>query len=236
MSMHDSLQIRGSAEEPREESPQPIYESVNPAVLAHIPTGARNLLDIGCGSGALGAAAKRRGELHVTGVTHSAVEANMARQHIDAVVQADLNAFDPLPLGCFDCIVCSHVLEHLGDPGEALRRLRELLLPGGVLVVALPNVLFWKQRLQFARGRFRYADGGLMDRTHVRFFDWETAAELIEQAGFVIVERVADGGLPLSSRFGRRVSLLLDGIAVKRFPGLFGFQFVFVCVARAASS
>jgi len=236
MSTHDSLLIRASTEAPGEESPQPIYESVNPAVLAKIPMGARNLLDIGCGSGALGAAAKRRGELQVTGVTHSAVEATMARQHIDAVVLADLNAFDPLPLGCFDCIVCSHVLEHLGDPDEVLRRLRELLSPGGVLVVALPNVLFWKQRLQFARGRFRYADGGLMDRTHVRFFDWDTAAELIEQAGFVIVERVADGGLPLSSRFGRRGSQMLDGIALRRFPGLFGFQFVFVCGVRAGSA
>lgn len=211
---------------------QPVYESVNPVVLARIPAGARSLLDVGCGSGALGAAAKSERELQVTGVTHSAAETGLARLRLDAVVQADLNDFDPQPLGRFDCIVCSHVLEHLADPGTVLRRLRGSLAAGGVLVVALPNVLFWKQRLEFMRGRFRYAEGGLMDRTHLRFFDWCSAAELIEDAGFVIEERIADGGLPLSSRLGQRCSRVLDREAASRFPGLFGFQFVFVCRPR----
>ena len=213
----------------------PVYESVNPAVFARIPHSARTLLDIGCGTGALGAAVKSVAGCFVTGVTHSAEEVALAETRIDAVKQADLNAFDPTALGRFDCIVCSHVLEHLHDPGTLLGRLRDCLAPGGTLLVALPNVLFWKQRLEFLRGRFRYADGGLMDRTHVRFFDWPSAAELIEGAGFRIAERAADGGLPLSSRLGPRWSGALDRRALARFPGLFGFQFVFVCAHPGAA-
>lgn len=217
-----------------EKPPQPVYESVNAAVLARIPRHARSLLDVGCGTGALGAAVKRHGVVAVTGLTHSAAEVQRARERIDAVVQVDLNDFDAGPLGQFDCIVCSHVLEHLADPGAVLERLRGSLASGGSLIVALPNVLFWKQRFEFLRGRFRYADGGLMDRTHAHFFDWRTAGDMIEHAGFGIHERIADGGgLPLSSRLGRHGSRVLDGLALARFPGLFGFQFVFVCKAIA---
>jgi SAM-dependent methyltransferase len=208
-----------------------IYESVNPAVLQRIPARTRTLLDVGCGGGVFGAAVKAAMPCTVVGVTYSEAEAGHARRGLDRVVVADLNDFDPTPLGEFDCIVCSHVLEHLQAPQQVLQRLRACLQPGGRLVVALPNVLFWKQRLQFLAGRFRYTDGGLMDRTHVRFFDWQGADELVRDAGFAVVTRQADGGFPLSRRLGARLSAVIDRWALRRFPGLFGFQFVLCCEA-----
>lgn len=208
-----------------------IYESVNPAVLQRIPAGTRTLLDVGCGGGVFGAAVKAASPCTVVGVTYSEAEAGQARQGLDRVVVADLNDFDPAPLGKFDCIVCSHVLEHLHAPQQVLLRLRACLKPGGRLVVALPNVLFWKQRLQFLAGRFRYTDGGLMDRTHVRFFDWHGADQLVRDAGFAVTSRQADGGFPLSRRLGARLSAAVDRWALRRFPGLFGFQFVLCCEA-----
>ena len=205
-----------------------IYDSLNAAVFARIPARATRILDIGCGAGALGGALKERHPCEVVGVTYSNDEAESARQRLDRVEVADLNGFAPRQLGLFDCIVCSHVLEHLLQPERLLRELAECLLPGGVIVVALPNVLFWKQRLQFLRGRFRYTDGGLMDRTHFRFFDWMTASALITDAGLVVSDGIADGGFPLSSRLGAKASAAVDRSALRRFPGLFGFQFVFV--------
>lgn len=210
-----------------------IYESVNPAVLRRIPEGTRSLLDVGCGGGVFGAAVKAALPCTVVGVTYSEAEAGHARQGLDRVVVADLNDFDPTPLGEFDCIVCSHVLEHLHAPQQVLWRLRACLKPGGRLVVALPNVLFWKQRLQFLAGRFRYTDGGLMDRTHVRFFDWQGAEQLVREAGFAVITRQADGSFPLSRRLGARLSARIDRWALRRFPGLFGFQFVLCCEATA---
>lgn len=207
-----------------------LYEAVNAAVLARVPAGTSTLLDLGCGTGAFGAAAKAATGCSVVGVTFSAGEAQRARLRLDRVEVADLDGFDPTPLGKFDCVVCSHVLEHLLAPEQALARLRPCLWGGGTLVVALPNVLFWKQRLQFLRGRFRYEAGGLMDRTHYRFFDWQSAAEMIEGAGFAIVERFADGAFPLSARLGATLSKVVDRHAIERLPGLFGHQFVFRCM------
>ncbi len=210
-----------------------IYQSINTAVLGCVPNGTRRLLDVGCGGGAFGAAVKATLACAVTGVTYSEAEAGSAAQRLDHVVVADLNHFDPAPLGQFDCIVCSHVLEHLLEPQQVLTRLRACLKPGGRLVVALPNVLFWKQRLQFLRGHFRYTDGGLMDRTHVRFFDWRSAEQLVREAGFTALSRHADGGFPLSRHLGPLLGKALDRWALARFPGLFGFQFVLGCEAVA---
>lgn len=213
-----------------------IYQSVNQAVFCRIPAGTRTLLDIGCGGGVFGAAVKAAMPCAVVGVTYSEGEAQQARQRLDRVEVADLNTADLAALGEFDCIVCSHVLEHLLDPQRVLERLRNCLKPGGSLLLALPNVLFWKQRLQFLRGRFRYTEGGLMDRTHVRFFDWDSAEALVRDAGFIVLERCADGGLPLSGRFGPALARAIDRRALARFPGLFGFQFVLRCEAAASGT
>jgi SAM-dependent methyltransferase len=211
-----------------------IYQSINQAVFEGIPPGTRSLLDVGCGGGVFGAAVKSARECTVVGVTYSEAEAVQARQRLDRVAVADLNDFEPAGLGTFDCIVCSHVLEHLHDPQQVLNRLRACMAPGGVLLVALPNVLFWKQRLEFVRGRFRYTEGGLMDRTHVRFFDWHSADQLVRDAGFEVVERVADGVFPLSRLFGSALSGRINRAALRRLPGLFGVQFVLRCVPAAA--
>ena len=204
-----------------------VYESLNSAVLDTIPSSARRVLDIGCGAGTMGAWLKEHRDCSVTGVTHSAEEAERAARRLDQVVLADLDHFEADALGSFDCVLCSHVLEHLVEPHSLLAKLRPLISSDGSLVVALPNVLFWRQRLAFLGGRFEYSDGGIMDRTHLRFFDWHSAARLIEDSGFAIERRDATGSLPGSRHLGGAVSRRLDALALARAPGLFGFQFVF---------
>lgn len=205
-----------------------IYEAANSLVLGRVPKASKRVLDVGCGSGALGAQIKQQNQCHVVGITHSEAEAAIARNRLDEVLISDLNNFEVNGMKSFDCIVCSHVLEHLVQPEQLLKRMRHLLSADGILVVALPNTLFWQQRLEFIRGRFRYSNGGIMDRTHYRFFDWVTARELLQNSGYTVVEAVADGGFPLS-RFLSGVGRWLDRASLKLYPGLFGFQFIFVC-------
>ena len=206
------------------------YSAVNQPVLESVPLHARRILDVGCGTGALGAALKARQPAEVVGLTYSEAEAICARQSLDLVVVTDLNRFDATGLREFDCILCSHVLEHLNWPDEFLRAVRPLLSPAGCLIVALPNGLAWRQRVRFLLGEFRYTDGGLMDRTHFRFFDWQTARELVSDAGFVVEKSWADGILPLSRWLPFRDHL--DTLATRLFPGLFGWQFIVIGRAR----
>lgn len=207
-----------------------VYEAVNTSVLTRIPQTTQRLLDLGCGSGAFGQHVKQEFACEVIGVTFSNEEALLASQHLDQVLVHDLNDFDPVELGLFDCIICSHVLEHLYEPEKLLGKLRGNMTPQSTLIVALPNILNWKQRLAFARGHFRYTNGGLMDRTHFRFFDWETAFQLVQGNGYEVVQRVAEGHVPIPlfrKRLGP-VASAIDSRAVKYLPGLFGDQFIIV--------
>jgi hypothetical protein len=53
-----------------------------------------------------------------------------------------------------------------------------------VLIASIPNVQHFRVVLPLLfRGRWRYADFGLMDRTHLRFFTKGSAVELMEHAG-----------------------------------------------------
>lgn len=212
-----------------------IYTSVNLPVFTAIPTSARRILDIGCGSGALGEEVKQRQNCEVIGITYSEAEAKLASQVLDRVLVQDLNNFSPQELGSFDCIVCSHILEHLYQPQVLLQKLATGFNSEGILVVALPNILFWKQRLEFLKGHFKYQDGGLMDRTHFRFYDWKTAQELIENSGYKVLTQTSDGGFPLPGfrKVLPQMSSQIDRVATELFPGLFGLQFIFTCRYQA---
>ena len=175
-----------------------IYDGVNEQVTARVPARAKRVLDLGCGSGAIGRKIKEKIACKVVGITYCQAEAEMASQCLDEVLVCDLNRFELCEVGQFDCIICSHVLEHLYQPDQLLKQLHKALLPGGVMVVALPNPLFWRQRLRFLLGHFEYTEGGLMDETHYRFFDWSTAQALLTDSGFAITVKEAHGSFPLS--------------------------------------
>lgn len=207
------------------------YPSVNTVLFPLLPSRVERLLDVGCGTGALGQAIKSRYSAEVDGITYSDEEHRVASKALDRVWLGDLNTFAFEQLGVYDCIVCSHVLEHLYDPWDVLRRMKANLSPSGTLIVALPNALEIRTRLQFLRGRFRYSDWGILDRTHYRFFDLFSARELIDQAGFRIDHFSSEGSFPmpvlrpLLGNFAARI----DAWANRTWPGLVAFQFVFRC-------
>jgi SAM-dependent methyltransferase len=87
-------------------------------------------------------------------------------------------------------------LEHTVDPWQVVARLKRLLKPGGWIVASLPNVAFHRNIRKMLRGEWRYADEGLLDRTHLRFFTLQTIEELFARNGMAIeaVFKKVDGG------------------------------------------
>jgi 2-polyprenyl-3-methyl-5-hydroxy-6-metoxy-1,4-benzoquinol methylase len=114
-------------------------------LLDAIPDGAATALDVGSGNGLLSFDLARRG-LTVTGIDPDvpsveralADPARPARTHF---IAADVFSH---PFGSsFDLVASSAMLHHV-DAGRALRRMRELVRPGGVVAIvgfALPSDL-----------------------------------------------------------------------------------------------
>ena len=132
----------------------------------------------------------------------------------------------------FDVVVCADVLEHLPRPEELLEQIRGWLAPGGTLLVSLPNVANVTVRAGLLLGRFPYAEKGILDRTHLRFYTRRSARELLERAGFRI-RSVDATAMPYElaiSAFGRPplsgpVRAFASGTA-RLWPTMFGYQFV----------
>jgi predicted TPR repeat methyltransferase len=188
------------------------------------------LLDLGAAGGHLGRAVRDRC-VYLAGVEPDPSLPASCREGYD-----DWRAKDALAAGDwpspFDAVVCADVLEHLARPEDLLAQIRAWLRPGGTLFVSLPNVANLTVRAGLLLGRFPYADRGILDRTHLRFYTRSSSRSLIESAGFR-VRSIAATAMPYELALPALGRPPLDaptrGFAsatARLWPTLFGYQFV----------
>jgi SAM-dependent methyltransferase len=111
-----------------------------------------SLLEIGCGSGEFLEQIKDRGR--VVGLERSPRAREVARERGVDVRIGDVDDPKLFADGEFDCVYINHALEHLSDPERVLRAAARLLVPGGTLYIAVPNIAGVAARLM---GRSWYA-------------------------------------------------------------------------------
>ncbi len=106
--------------------------------LEHKLPGRNSLLDVGCGHGWFVAAARKDG-WNAAGIDLPSSAIDFARRHLLLpVIESDFNT-TILPPGSRDVVTLWHSLEHMLEPGKTLSRVREVLAPGGLLLIAVPN-------------------------------------------------------------------------------------------------
>jgi 2-polyprenyl-3-methyl-5-hydroxy-6-metoxy-1,4-benzoquinol methylase len=167
------------------------YANTRDDIVDSLPRPVGSVLDVGCGSGGVGAGLRRAGASRLTGIEVVADQAELARAHYDHVVAAPVEeALEQLD-GPFDTILCLDVLEHLVDPDQVLRDLHGVAAPGARLQVSLPNArhVSLMKDLVF-RGTFGYTDWGHRDRTHLRWFTRRDIVDAMERTGWA-VQRVS---------------------------------------------
>ena len=176
----------------REQADEPlkyVVEEENRALVEAIGR-PRRVLDVGCGVGLNGIAAKRKGA-RVTGIEIAPQTADRARQVLDEVLPIDITSDDSVAQGLgdrtFDLMLFGDVLEHVADPTAVLKRLLARLEPEGHAIISLPNVAAWPVRLGMLAGKFTYEQSGILDSTHLRFFTRESAVGLCQAAGLEVL-------------------------------------------------
>lgn len=146
-------------------------------IAGHSPS---RILDIGCGKGLLLKALSDCG-WSVAGTEMSESSCAYANS-IGVPVFAGAIGDAPFEHESFDVITLFHVLEHLPRPREALSIILELLRPGGILIVEVPNIGSWYARL-FGNDWFHYD----VPR-HLYHFDTRTLTRILRTSGFSIIE------------------------------------------------
>lgn len=198
---------------------------------------AHNVLDVGCATGYLSEAMMKRGATVVAVEVDPAAAAVAKQRGVDVRVGLLPEVMTETDHRRFDCLVFADVLEHIVDSRTFLHDALRFLRAGGHVVVSVPNVAHWSVRSHLFRGDFDYTPTGLLDDTHVRFFTAASLERMLLDCGLTIAERRYSLGSgqywQISNRELQWQRLKLLKAAARRWPGLFGYQFVWKAVLPA---
>jgi len=150
----------------------------------------KRVVEFGCSTGYVSRILKERG-CYVVGIEVDPDAAARAREVCDRVKVGDLDELDlASELGgeTFDVGLFGEVLEHLKYPQRVLMQTRQLLAPGGYVVVSVPNIAHASIRLALLKGEFNYEEMGILDDTHLKYYTRKSIVELLEGCGFMINE------------------------------------------------
>lgn len=139
------------------------YQIIVDFLAKHAPA---RILNVGCGSGELSYLLAAAG--------HNVLGIDPVKEYIDLAenkkpICLEKSCFfkvggieDFKEKGEYDCVIATDVLEHIPDDGRALRRMAEMLHPGGFLIITVPAlpVLFGYHDEQLGHER-RYTKSGM---------------------------------------------------------------------------
>lgn len=150
-----------------------------------------NILDIGCSSGTFGKELKSRKHCVVYGTEVDRGDYQAANKVLDRAFLFNIET-DPIPKEVlakkYDAIIFADVLEHLVNPVTTLKRIKPLLAINGKVIFSIPNMAHMSVRLQLLSGRFNYNETGLLDKTHLHFYDYNEVQRIFAASGLQITE------------------------------------------------
>jgi 2-polyprenyl-3-methyl-5-hydroxy-6-metoxy-1,4-benzoquinol methylase len=187
-----------------------------------------NILDIGCGPGHLAKKIDKQ-DIAVTGIDffkphHESAFADFYHRDLN-----DLEKAWPTEDTEFDLILMLDVLEHLDDPENFLLSLRHSISQKNnpTLLLSVPNVAFILIRLNLLMGRFNYADRGILDISHKRFFTKKNLKKILSETGCEVIS-LQGVGVPFQSLSNNMIFRLAGRIShylALLWPSMFAFQF-----------
>ena len=158
-------------------------------MLEFIPDTVKRTIEFGCNTGSFSNLVKQKYDTEAWGVDMNSDYISKAETLLDKAILKDAFAsLADLPKGYFDCIICNDFLEHLYEPDEFINSVKPYLSENATLVCSLPNVRYWKNLKEVIFEKdWRYRDGGgILDKTHYRFFTKKSMIRMLESCDLSI--------------------------------------------------
>lgn len=153
-----------------------------------LPSNINTVLDIGCSQGDFAATVKKKFDCEAWGIEPMKDQADIAKTKLDKVLHGHIEEhLNALPDNYFDVITFNDVLEHLVDPYEILSMLQPKLSANGHIAASIPNVRYIRNIYKMLVAKdWEYEDGGILDRTHLRFFTKKSMIRMFEDTGYTV--------------------------------------------------
>lgn len=191
-------------------------------IYERIPGGSK-VLEIGSGSGILANLLSIRKKCQVYCIEKQHKLAFISKNKCVEVLNVDIETAElPYECGFFDYIILGNVLEHFRDPSEILMKLKKYLKADGSIIYSVPNIVNWYSRMTIFLGKFEYEKSGVFDKTHLRFYNLNSAKRLASESGYRIVWLDVTPSIYL---FKERLNFLWYGLAVL-WKNLFADEFI----------
>ena len=130
----------------------------------------------------------KRAGFSVIGTELSELGASLIRQ---TGIDVRLGQFTEIkiPEEKYDLITLWHILEHVPNPGFVMARIRKIIAPDGILVVAVPNEdhPIWRNRLIYLNHRTAFEPLSFGSEIHLTHFQPRTLKRLLRSHQFRIV-------------------------------------------------
>jgi glycosyltransferase involved in cell wall biosynthesis len=193
--------------------------------------GPSRILDVGCAAGWTSEIlADRHTVVGVDQFAHPGVTDRMSE-----FIKADLGKGLPSKVGSgYDVVVAADVLEHLATPEHLLAQFKDVLNPDGFMLVSVPNVGHWYPRLRSLIGTFEYDQRGILDSTHLRFYNRRSFRRLLRIGGYHLKVETPLGfpaealgpGMRDDPPLVVRLIQAFEKVGLKLYPTLFAYQFL----------
>jgi SAM-dependent methyltransferase len=152
--------------------------------------GSGRVVDVGCSTGLLVRILRDRG-YEAEGIELNPQSAEWGRAHYDVTIHTEPLERCPYAPESLDGLLMTDVLEHASHPLKFLLEARQLLMPGGVLLVIFPDIRSLESRYWHFLSRLFQRDG-LWRNCHIPLHVWEftrpTAEVCFRSAGFRVLE------------------------------------------------
>jgi len=175
---------------------------IGPKILALLgPLNVKSILDLGCGNGELCRALAQTGRLvagveYDTGGYEIARKANPNLQFFNLGVQDDPAPILSVHPEKFDAVVSTEVIEHLYCPALLPRFAKQVLKPGGLLILTTPYHGYLKNLALSFFDKWDHHHTPLWDGGHIKFWSKKTLSELLKREGFQVIDFHGVGRLP----------------------------------------
>lgn len=166
---------------------------ITPAVLRILKSlEVKRVCDLGSGNGALVAAMRQAG-YYAAGVEYDKEGVALSKKNYPDAKFYNLGIQDdPAPLlvaeeKLFDAVISTEVVEHLFSPHLLPAFARQILLPGGYLILSTPYHGYLKNLTLSLFNKWDKHHAALWHGGHIKFWSRKTLTQLLEQNGFKVI-------------------------------------------------